>query len=60
MNTQRISEMLARHKPGYALEQAFYTDPDIFRIDMETLFYRDWLFVAPAYELPKPGSYITH
>jgi Rieske 2Fe-2S family protein len=58
--TQPISELLARRRPGYALEQAFYTDPEIFRADMETIFYRDWLFVAPACELPKPGSYITH
>lgn len=27
---------------------------------METIFYRDWLFVAPTCDLPKPGSYITH
>ena len=60
MKTPPISDLLARRKPGYALEQAFYTDPDIFRMDMETIFYRDWLFVAPACDLPKPGSYITH
>ena len=60
MNTQPISEMLARRKPGYALEQAFYTDPDVFRTDMETLFYREWLFVGPVCDLPKAGSFITH
>jgi Rieske 2Fe-2S family protein len=58
--TQPISDLLARRRPGYALEQAFYTDPEVFRADMETIFYRDWLFVAPACELPKSGSYITH
>ena len=58
--THPISDLLARRRPGYALEQAFYTDPEIFRADMETIFYRDWLFVAPACELPKSGSYITH
>lgn len=60
MTTQPISDLLARRRPGYALEQAFYTDPDIFRMDMEAIFYRDWLFVAPVCELPKAGSYITH
>ncbi|GGO53757.1 Rieske 2Fe-2S family protein [Roseovarius pacificus] len=58
--TQPISDLLARRRPGYALEQAFYTDPDIFRADMETIFYRDWLFAAPACDLPKPGSFVTH
>jgi stachydrine N-demethylase len=60
MNTPPISELLARRKPDHALEQAFYNDPEIFRMDMEMIFYRDWLFVAPACDLPKPGSYITH
>ena len=60
MSITPIGEMLARRRPGYALEQAFYTSPDIFRQDMETIFYQDWLFVAPTCELPKPGSYITH
>ena len=59
MNVEPISELLARRRPGYALEQAFYTDPDVFRADMETIFYREWLFVGPTCDLPKPGSYIT-
>ncbi|MEM6460430.1 MAG: aromatic ring-hydroxylating dioxygenase subunit alpha [Pseudomonadota bacterium] len=60
MNTRPISELLARRRPNYALEQAFYKDTDIFQTDMEMIFYRDWLFVAPACELPKTGSFITH
>ncbi|WP_109465977.1 aromatic ring-hydroxylating oxygenase subunit alpha [Albibacillus kandeliae] len=55
-----ITELLARRKPGHALEQPFYTDADIYRTDMETIFYRDWLFAIPACELEKPGAYVTH
>ncbi|MEM9277226.1 MAG: aromatic ring-hydroxylating dioxygenase subunit alpha [Pseudomonadota bacterium] len=60
MSTQLLSELLARRKAGFALEQSLYTSPEIFRADMETIFYRDWLFVAVSSELPKTGSYITH
>lgn len=60
MNTQPISELLARRRPGYALEQAFYSDADVFRADMENIFYRDWLFAVPACELTKTGSFVTH
>jgi len=60
MKTQALTELLARRRPGYSLEQAFYTDQDVFQQDLEYLFYRDWLFVALASELPKPGSFITH
>ena len=60
MNTTAISELLAKRKLNYSLEQAFYTDPDIFQADMESIFYRDWLFVTADCELPKAGSFITH
>ncbi|MEM8837221.1 MAG: aromatic ring-hydroxylating dioxygenase subunit alpha [Pseudomonadota bacterium] len=60
MNVPSITERLAGRRPGYSLERAFYTDPDIFRADMETLFYHDWLFVAVSSEFQKPGSFLTH
>ena len=50
---------LQRRKPGYSLEQAFYSDPDYYQVDLETIWYRDWLFIGHDCELPKPGSYIT-
>lgn len=55
-----LTELLARRDPNHALEQPFYTDADIFRFDMESIFYREWLFAIPACELEKPGSYVTH
>jgi len=58
--THPLSDLLARRRAGHALEQPFYTDPDVFRADMETIFYRDWLFAVPACELTKAGSYVTH
>ncbi|TQS71735.1 aromatic ring-hydroxylating dioxygenase subunit alpha [Rhodobacteraceae bacterium] len=61
MNTpSSLPELIARQKPGHALEQAFYTSPEIFDADMAQIFYREWLFVAPSCELAKKGSYITH
>lgn len=55
-----LHSMLADRVPGYALEQPFYTDSDIFQNDLEAIFYREWLFAIPACELEKPGSYVTH
>ncbi len=53
------SELLARRAKGYSLEQAFYTSPEVYQTDLETIFYRDWLFAIPACELEKAGSYVT-
>lgn len=54
------TDLLAQRKKGFALEQPFYNDPGIFRLDLEQIFYREWLFAIPACELEKSGSYVTH
>lgn len=50
---------LRNRRDGYSLEQAFYTDPDYFQVDLELIWYRDWLFAAHDCEVPKPGNYVT-
>jgi Rieske 2Fe-2S family protein len=58
MKTEMLSR-LNRRRQGFSLEQPFYTDPDYFKLDMELIWYRDWLFVGHDCELPKPGNYFT-
>ncbi|WP_339107948.1 aromatic ring-hydroxylating dioxygenase subunit alpha [Thioclava sp. GXIMD4216] len=55
-----LPELLARRKPGHALEQAFYTSPEIFQTDLDQIWYKEWLFTASRAELPKKGAYVTH
>ena len=52
--------LLAGRRPDHSLAREFYTDPDIFQIDLERIWYRSWLFAVPACELAKPGSFIVH
>ncbi|MCB1333010.1 MAG: aromatic ring-hydroxylating dioxygenase subunit alpha [Roseivivax sp.] len=54
---QSLTTLLARRQPGYSLERAFYTDPDIYAQDLESIFYREWLYAIPACQLTKPGAY---
>lgn len=51
--------LLSGRDPNFSLEQKFYTDPDFYKLDLENIFYRDWLFVGHDCELPKTGSYMT-
>ena len=51
--------LIRSRRYGYSLEQPFYTDPEFFRLDMDLIWYRDWLFVGHDCELPKPGSFFT-
>jgi len=51
--------LLRGRREGFSLERSFYTDPDFFRLDLELIWYRDWLFAGHDCELPKPGSFMT-
>ena len=51
--------LLTGRDPNFSLEQKFYTDPEYHKLDLENIFYKDWLFVGHDCELPKTGSYLT-
>lgn len=54
-----VLRQLNNRREGFSLEQAFYTDPDYFKLDMETIWYRDWLFIGHDCEIPKAGNFFT-
>lgn len=44
----------ARHIPGY-----FYASPEVYEIEKEQIFFKDWIPVARVEEVEKPGDYMT-
>ena len=54
-----VAQLIARRRPGHALERAFYTSPQIHELDVEAVFARHWTFVATEPEIPEPGDYVT-
>lgn len=44
----------ARHLPGY-----MYWHPEVFRLEKERMFFKDWLMVAREEEFERPGDYLT-
>lgn len=60
MNTKtKMLEQLDAVPHGFSLPQAFYTDPDYYQVDLQEVFYREWLFAGHDCEIPTPGSYFT-
>ncbi|MBS1878946.1 MAG: aromatic ring-hydroxylating dioxygenase subunit alpha [Actinobacteria bacterium] len=42
-----------------AIPMFVYTDPDVYRLELENLFGRTWLYVAHESELPEAGSFVV-
>ena len=55
----KVLHRLRTRAPATGLTREFYTDEDIFALDLNFIFYREWLFAAHTAELPRQGSYVT-
>lgn len=56
---ESVLHRLDARQPGTGLERDFYVDPEIYALELEHIFYREWLFAAHTAELPATGSYLT-
>ncbi len=50
---------LRTRSPGTGMGREFYTDPQLYELDLNHIFYREWIFAAHACELAATGSYLT-
>jgi Rieske 2Fe-2S family protein len=53
------ADLASQCRPGFSLPQPFYTADDIFRLDVERVFSRRWLFAGFSFQAPRPGDYFT-
>ena len=54
-----IAELIANHKPGWALEQRFYTDPDVYQLELDRIVMRNWILAGHASQIPDTGDYLV-
>ncbi len=52
-----IAELIAARKPGYSLDQRFYADPDIYKLELEKVIYRNWILAGHESQLKEPGDF---
>ncbi|WP_083098471.1 aromatic ring-hydroxylating oxygenase subunit alpha [Pseudophaeobacter leonis] len=61
MNSSKTSgdlgALIARHTPGYALEQAFYRSDAVFQQDLDRVFHHEWQLAGHVSELAEVGAY---
>ena len=54
-----LKVLIARQRPGWALEQPFYTSPSIYEIERRGWLANQWFVVAHRSEVADAGSYIV-
>lgn len=52
-----VEDLIAAHRPGYALDQRFYVDPDIYALELERIINRNWILAGHQSELPDTGDF---
>ncbi len=50
------SDLLASYRRGYTLPAAFYTSPDIFKLDLAVFFQKHWILAGVTADIPEPGD----
>lgn len=56
-DTRSIAELIADQKPGYSLDQRFYTDPNVYELELERIINRNWILAGHVSQLPEPGDF---
>ena len=55
-----ITRLVAEHRPGGPLERDFYVASEVFQADLARIFHRHWIFAGYAFQVAKPGDFITY
>ena len=50
---------LRNRRDGFSLPRGFYTDPEFHKVDLDTIFYKDWVFAGHDCEIKTPGQFFT-
>lgn len=54
-----LRRALDARTPDFSLPRPFYLDPQLHQLDLELIWYRDWVFAGHDCEIAAPGDYFT-
>lgn len=60
MNKQFVQHLVNNYKSGFSLEQAFYTNAEVFEAEWQSIFKKNWLFAGNTAQIPKAGDYFLY
>lgn len=56
---EQLTAYLNEYKDKHSLPAPFYTTPEVFDLDMDTIFSERWVFAASVADIPEAGSYYS-
>ena len=57
MNKDDLKKLISNQKKGHTLDQEFYTNDEIFKLDLKNFFFKQWVFIGHISRIPNPGDY---
>lgn len=51
--------LLDNRRKAYTLPQKFYNDPEFHQLDLQHIWYRDWIFAGHDCQIPRAGDHFT-
>jgi Rieske 2Fe-2S family protein len=57
--TNELDALLATRRDGHGMPRAFYHTESLYAFELERIWQGGWLFAGFAFEIPKPGDYLT-
>ncbi|MGP8098156.1 MAG: aromatic ring-hydroxylating oxygenase subunit alpha [Steroidobacteraceae bacterium] len=54
-----LAALIRRHSPGHALEREFYSEPQIFELDMQRVLLRHWFCAGHVSSVSRPGEFLV-
>ena len=58
-DTPSLQELIANRKPGWSLDQRFYTDPEMYELELQKILLRNWFLVGHVSQIPNNGDFIV-
>ena len=54
----RMPGLLAARRPDFSLQREFYTDPELYALEVDEIWHKSWIFVGLACEVAEPGRWM--
>lgn len=55
-----VANLVAQCQSGYALPRPFYIEPEVFNLDIERVFLRNWIYAGHVSSIPRAGDYFLY